>query len=355
MIEELHNQVAVLQDKLGRARTPVVQGNAGTLSASFRFEDVEYQSAMMRDITDRCRRAAQYGGDLILYGERGTEKSWFAQGIHNAGETAAGPFVAVNCAAVAADVIEQMLLGTGQCGAPDHGHQPGLIFQADGGTLFLDEIDALDVGVQERIFHMIHGTSDGSEPLPVHVRLIAAASLPPDQAVDQGKLFPGLHFQMGSVHIPPLRERKEDVACLTERFITQYNRAFTKNIRGVDGIALSRFLAYDWPGNVYELQHVVKHAMSTMPDAAVEITQEYIPTHILMPHMEASQKQNTKTGATGSLTGTMQDYARNAICEALKATAGNITQSARLLRMSRQSLQYRIKRYKIDVDSAAGR
>lgn len=358
IVEELHNQVAVLQEQLGRAAPSATRYKSRTLTAPFRFEDAAYQDAVMCDIVAQCRRAAQFNGSLLLYGERGTEKSWIAQGIHNAGNTAAGPFVAVTCTSVASDAMRYLLLGEQGNGDTGQASHSGLIEQAKGGTLFLDEIDALDIGLQKQLFEAACNGEDQHTDRAAtdfdRFRLIVGSSVPPARAAEEGSIFPGLLFCMGSIQIPPLRERKADVAALTERFITQYNREFTKNVSGLDSIALSCLLSYNWPGNVYELQHVIQHAICILPDEASQLTADYLPSHILTHTQQvdaAPRKTHSQTVISGSLNNTIQNYTRAAICEALKRTNGNISQSARLLQMSRQSLQYRIKRYQINIDS----
>ena len=147
---------------------------------------------------------------------------------------------------------------------------------------------------------------------------------------------------------PPLRERREDIALLAKHFIMQCNKKLVRSVRNIDPATLERFYAYSWPGNVRELHHAIEHAMNILPDDASIITPEYIPEHILS-EKPLFAPQNAPV--EDSLSGTIQNLERSTICKILRETGGNISESARVLGMSRQNLQYRIKRYKIDVQA----
>lgn len=150
----------------------------------------------------------------------------------------------------------------------------------------------------------------GATEISVDVRVLSNTNIPPYQAMEENKLRRDLFYRLGVVNItiPPLRERKEDIPLLVKTFVMQCNQKLARNIRDADRNVLDAFYAYDWPGNVRELQHAVEHAMNVLPDAYSMITVEYIPEHI-----------------------------------------GGASESARILQMSRQKLQYRIRRHRIDV------
>lgn len=189
----------------------------------------------------------------------------------------------------------------------------------------------------------------GATEISVDVRVLSNTNIPPYQAMEENKLRRDLFYRLGVVNItiPPLRERKEDILLLVKTFVMQCNQKLERNIRDADRNVLDAFYAYDWPGNVRELQHAVEHAMNVLPDAYSMITAEYIPEHIGgaagQTGISASDKQRD------SLASTMKDMEYNTICRVLKETGGNISESARILQMSRQKLQYRIKRHRIDV------
>ena len=189
----------------------------------------------------------------------------------------------------------------------------------------------------------------GATEISVDVRVLSNTNIPPYQAMEENKLRRDLFYRLGVVNItiPPLRERKEDILLLVKTFVMQCNQKLERNIRDADRNVLDAFYAYDWPGNVRELQHAVEHAMNVLPDAYSMITAEYIPEHIGgaagQTGISAPDKQRD------SLPSTMKDMEYNTICRVLKETGGNISESARILQMSRQKLQYRIKRHRIDV------
>lgn len=191
----------------------------------------------------------------------------------------------------------------------------------------------------------------GASEIHVDVRVLSNINIPPYQAIAENKLRRDLFYRLGvvNINIPPLRERREDIPLLAKHFIMQCNKKLVRNVNNIDGATLERFYAYGWPGNVRELQHAIEHAMNILPDDASTITPEYIPEHILAGSVSAAPVP--APNGRESLNGAIQDLERRTICKVLRENGGNISESARVLKMSRQNLQYRIKRYKIDVQA----
>lgn len=352
-MDSLHKQILELQEKLRNHTASGKSHTASRLTAKYTFDDIVHISEPMRHVVSRCKQVAKSDSSVMIYGETGTGKELLAQSIHNASRRKDGPFLAINCAAIPENLLESLLFGTEKGAYTGAERRPGLFEQADGGTLLLDEINSMNLGLQAKLLRVLQeGTVrrvGGATEISVDVRVLSNTNIPPYQAMEENKLRRDLFYRLGVVNItiPPLRERKEDIPLLVKTFIMQCNQKLERNIREADRNVLDVFYAYDWPGNVRELQHAVEHAMNVLPDEYSMITAEYIPEHIGGAAAQAEPSASDKQ--RDSLASTMKDMEYNTICRVLKETGGNISESARMLQMSRQKLQYRIKRHRIDV------
>lgn len=355
-LDELHKQILDLQGKLLRQDRTQKKNAEHMLAAKYDFRDIIYVSAAMGDVVARCRRVAKNDSPVMIYGETGTGKEMFAQSIHSASKRSSGPFLAINCAAIPENLLEALLFGTEKGAYTGAECREGLFEQADGGTLLLDEINSMNVNLQSKLLRVLQeGTFrrvGGSEEIRVDVRVLSNTNVPPYQAIREGMMRQDLYYRLGVVNIdiPPLRERKEDISLLAKSFIMRYNEKIVKNVKDIDKATLNRFCSYDWPGNVRELQHAIEHAMNILPDDFSVITPEYIPQHILY------RSENLAVPVSGraegaSLNRSIQSMERRTVCQALRKSGGNISEAARSLKISRQSLQYRIKRYQINVQN----
>lgn len=354
MIDNLHKQIIDLQEKL--VDRPVgKQRSKSALTAKYTFDDIIYVSAAMSEVVARCKQVAKNDSSVMIYGETGTGKELFAQGIHNASARADGPFLAINCAAIPESLLEGLLFGTERGAYTGAERRPGLFEQANGGTLLLDEINSMDINLQSKLLRVLQDgiirRVGGASEIQVDVRVLSNINLPPYQAIEENKLRRDLFYRLGvvNINIPPLRERREDIALLAKYFIMEYNRKLVKNVKNISKTTLERFSAYHWPGNVRELQHAIEHAMNILRDDVSTITPEDIPEHITPENPPALAELPQALTPEHSLHGTMQDLERRAICKTLRETGGNVSEAARTLNMSRQNLQYRIKRYRIDM------
>lgn len=236
--------------------------------------------------------------------------------------------------------------------------------QANHGTLLLDEINSMNITLQAKLLRVLQeGTVrrvGGSSEIPVNVRILSNINVPPQQAIAEKQLRRDLFYRLGVVNIdiPPLRERKEDVSLLAKHFIMQCNKKMVRNVRDIRSETRSIFYNYNWPGNVRELQHAIEHAMNILPDKQSNISPQDIPIYItsafnqktasiIGPKVETTSRLQAK----GSLLDKVSGIKREAVCQALQQSKGNISQAARSLGTSRQNLQYKIKRYQIDIPS----
>lgn len=321
------------------------------------FDDIMHISAVMENMIEQCRQAAKSDSSVMIYGETGTGKELLAQSIHNASRRANGPFLAINCAAIPENLLEGLLFGTEKGAYTGAERRQGYFEQANNGTLLLDELNSMNINLQAKLLRVLQDGMvrrvGGSSEIHVDVRVLSNVNVLPQQAIDENKLRRDLFYRLGVVNIaiPPLRERKEDIPLLAKQFIMKCNAKLSRNARDLDPATLDLFQAYDWPGNVRELEHAIEHAINVLPDDESLITPEYIPAYMQdVQPMHKIKPVSAPTPLAGtSLNSTMKDVERNAVCRILKENRGNISESARVLKMSRQSLQYRIRKYGINV------
>ena len=359
-VDNLNKKIVELQEKLLQQSQSGKTQKKSALAARFRFEDMLHVSSVMEDMITRSRQAAKSDSSVMIYGETGTGKELLAQSIHNASRRAEGPFLAINCAAIPENLLEGLLFGTEKGAFTGAERRPGLFEQASGGTLLLDELNSMNINLQAKLLRVLQDGRvrrvGGSEEFQVDVRVISNLNIPPQEAIDRKLLRQDLFYRLGvvSLIVPPLRERREDIPLLAKQFIMTCNAKLARNVRDLDQKTLEVFDAYDWPGNVRELEHVIEHAINILPDDEAEITPEYIPQYLrkTVPAAEVVrvQKETPAPVLADSLNTTMQDVERAAICKVLRENGGNVSQSARILKMSRQSLQYRMRKYGIKVE-----
>ena len=352
IMDDLHRQIIELQGKLLEKQTPGKQSD-NLLPARYTFRDIRYTSASMKRVVEQCEQIAKNDSSVMIYGETGTGKELFAQSIHNASSRKDRPFLAINCAAIPENLLEGLLFGTERGAYTGAERRAELFEQANGGTLLLDELNSMNVNLQSKLLRVLQdGTFrrvGGTAEIHTNVRVLSNINIPPYQAIEEGKLRRDLFYRLGVVNIsiPPLRERREDIGMLAKTFVIQYNKSLVKNVKDINQATLEYFLNYDWPGNVRELQHAIEHAMNVLPDIQSIITPEYLPEHILtMPRRKLVSDMGDRENA---LNHAVKGAEYQTVCKALLDSGGNISAAAKLLGMSRQNLQYRIRRYRIDI------
>lgn len=350
----LHRQILDLQSEL-LEKTTVKTKTKNTLRAKFNFSDIIHISPVMNKMVARCKQIAKSDSSVMIYGETGTGKELLAQSIHNASKRAQGPFLAINCAAIPENLLEGLLFGTEEGAYTGAESRAGLFEQANGGTLLLDEINSMSIILQAKLLRVLQDGMvrrvGGLAETHVDVRVLSNINIPPYKAVEQNIIRQDLFYRLGviNISIPPLREHKEDIPLLTKNFIHRFNKKLERNVRNIDQATLSYFNAYDWPGNIRELQHAIESAMNILPNDQSLITIEYIPEHIVQSAKVVTKTEHKIEEAGSSLNHTLQNVELQMFRNALLANKGNISRTARALGVSRQTLQYRIKRSGIDV------
>lgn len=315
----------------------------------YSFDDIWGESPQIKEVVERAKRAAAIDASVFIYGETGTGKELFAQSIHYGGSRRDKPFLAQNCAAIPESLLEGMLFGTAKGGFTGAVDRAGLFEQANGGTLLLDEISAMPYDLQSKLLRVLQENYirrvGGLKDIPVDVRVIATVNESPEDLMVQGKLRKDLYYRLNVVNIsiPPLRERSGDVIVLAERFLEKHNRRFNKEIWMISDGAARRLRSYEYPGNVRELENVIEQAVS-MAD------REHVLTEKLLSMPGSGKKGRgaaSKYDAQEPLNEYLETIERQIIKEAMINAGGNISKAAEALQIKRQTLQHKLKKYKI--------
>ncbi|MEK3746213.1 sigma 54-interacting transcriptional regulator [Brevibacillus sp. FSL K6-0770] len=351
-LKELSERLVDLQAKISKPK----RAKRGADEVAFHFEDILTKSEQMKHLKERAKKAARTTSPVLIYGETGTGKELFVQSIHHASLRSSKPFIAQNCAALPASLLESLLFGTVKGSFTGADDRPGLFELADGGTLFLDELNSMPLDLQAKMLRVLQDGQirriGGSQSVKVDVRVIAAVNEAPQLLVERGLMRTDLYYRINvvSFSLPPLRERREDVDLLVEHFLAKFNRVFGMNVRGISPEVAQLFARYDWPGNVRELEHVVEAAMNMVEDDMIMM--EHLPAHML-ERVQPDMLQSPSTpesipislladreGCT--LPEILRELEERIIGDALKQTDGNVLRAAKLLGIPRQTLQYKL-------------
>lgn len=340
-VKRLSEKLIDLQAKVETGHGQKKDAKQHETGAKYRMTDILTMNGRFKLVKEKALKAAATSSPILIYGETGTGKELLVQAVHNASPRRSAPFIAQNCAAIPSSLLESILFGTvkgSYTGAVD---RPGLFEIADGGTLFLDEINSMPLDIQAKLLRVLENglirRVGGMKEQAVNVRIIAAMNEPAEKCLEVKTLRADLYYRLNVIYlqIPPLRERTEDIPLLVDHFIEKYNFLFGKLVTGVSDEVLKRFSTYIWPGNVREMEHAIESSMNMMDGDT--ITLEHIPQHI-----GESECITRKTGHIQPLRDVLLETETRLINEAMEETAGNIQQAARLLRIPRQTLQYKL-------------
>ncbi len=314
------------------------------------------RSEAVRKIISKVHKVAGNDSNILITGETGTGKELIARAIYELSARAAKPFIAVNSAAIPENLLESELFGYKKGAFTGAGtDKKGLIEMADNGTLFLDEIGDLSMNLQSKILRVIeYGELRrlGDEALrKVNIRVLAATNQDLPELISQKKFREDLFFRLNviHIHIPPLRERKEDIPLLLRFYIEKYNKVQGKNIMGIDQKARAILMQYDYPGNVRELDNVVQHAFA-MAESDMIMTED-LPVHMhdISPFFRL-EGHGQKTGADLETAGDdllLSKVEKETILKALDRFGSNHTKAAKALGVSRSTLWRKMKEYGI--------
>ena len=304
-----------------------------------------FQSTVMQNVVRTVERVAPSDVTILITGESGSGKEVIADLIHALSPRSKGKIIKINCAALPRELIESELFGSVKgafTGA--HADREGLFRQAEGGTLFLDEISEMPIDTQSKLLRVLQDQEvrpvGGKVSYKTNCRLVAATNRKPDEAIKDGKLREDLFYRISaiSVHLPPLRERREDIVPLANAFLKRFVAQANRPIRGLTPEAVERLTAFDWPGNVRQLQNEIQRAVLLCEAGDIDSTDLSI----------TSVKQETEPGQDTNFT-LLEGVERNAIVQMLKETGGNKLETAKRLGIGRQTLYNKIKAYGIEV------
>lgn len=351
-IQTLAEKIADLHQNLSARQRGVAPR---PFTARFTFEDIIGESGSLKSAKIYAGRAARTSSNVLIFGETGTGKELFAQSLHNASPRRDRPFIAVNCAALPEQLLEGLLFGTTKGGFTGAVDRPGFFEQAQGGTILLDEVNSMNLDLQAKLLRVLQEQSvrrlGAMNEVPVDVRVIATINVDPYEAIARKRLREDLYYRLGVVtlRIPPLREHKDDLPLYINAFIQKYNAAMDVEVTGISPDMLKAFYHYAWPGNIRELQHAIEGAMNLIL-AEEQLQMQHLPA-LFRPVMEEMLKSSEKTAAKAGEPAKLLEHRdaveKEMIVAALSAANGNITRAAESLGLTRQLLQYKLKKYKM--------
>ncbi len=301
----------------------------------------------MRQVFEQIAQIACTKATVLITGETGSGKELVARTIHLNSPRAGGPFIAVNCAALAEGVIESELFGhergafTGAVA-----RRAGYFERANAGTLLLDEIGEISLAAQAKLLRALQSGEfervGGAATIKTDVRVIAVTRRNLEEEIAAGRFRADLYYRLNlfPIIVPSLRDRRSDIPALAEFFLGRSARRMGKPIRGFSAAAMDLLTGYEWPGNVRELENVIESAVIVAESGRIEY-------YHLPPALQAAHPTPMSEG----LFRAVENYEHELILEALRNTRGNRNQAAKLLKVSERALSYKIKKYRIDCDS----
>jgi two-component system, NtrC family, response regulator AtoC len=351
---EVRNAVSISHSmrELNQLRTEV--------STRYRSNTIIGASAVMQEIFEQIEKVANSNISVVIYGESGTGKELVARGIHNHSDRREGPFADLNCAAVPENLIESELFGHEKgafTGA--YTRKIGKFEQANGGTLFLDEIGDMPLMIQAKILRAIQERSfervGGLNKVTVDVRILSATNKDLKQAVETQTFRNDLYYRLTGfpIHIPPLRERIEDIPALLNYFIVKFAKEMNKAVTEPTPEALAALKSYAWPGNVRELENIIQRAVVLTDKHAKKLHLDYLPLEIqnMCPHSndihETEVLSSISIGSDRMLS--FEEVEKRVIQEALNRTHGNVSLAAEQLKIGRATMYRKIDKYDLKV------
>ncbi len=313
-------------------------------NAKYDLDDIICKSRKMTELIEYAKNIAKSSSPVLINGETGTGKELFAHGIHNASNRKDKPFIAQNCSAVPETLLESIFFGTSKGSYTGALDKKGLFEACDGGTLFLDELHCMPLYLQSKLLRAIESGAvrriGENEERRFDVRIIAATNICNYDVLLKENIRQDLYYRLSvvNINIPPLRERIDDIKLLSEYFLKKYSGVFGKNVTSISPELNSFMLKYGWPGNVRELENFIESAMLNVPEGKN-----------VMESSDANKniKDSPADTRTKPIKVLLENMEIKLVEEALMMNRGNVKKAAEYLEIPRQTLQQKMKKYKL--------
>ncbi|MFA5839077.1 MAG: sigma-54 dependent transcriptional regulator [Candidatus Margulisiibacteriota bacterium] len=317
------------------------------LAQATSFCDLIGKSQIMQNVFETIESVAKTDSRILITGESGTGKELVARAIHKNSQRANHPFIAVNCAAIPDNLLESELFGYEKgafTGAMER--KLGKFELADSGTIFLDEIGCMSSAMQSKLLRVIQDNCidrvGGNSPISINIRLLAATNLNFTKAIANKTFREDLYYRLNviPIHLPPLRERKEDIGLFLDYFMNKYNKELNRQVQGFDQKATLLLKTYDWPGNVRELQNIVERLLALSNSSIItrDEVEKNLSFYKIFPVDTLDQQFQSAVAG----------FEKAYITRALEQNNGNKTQAAKILGMARTTLLSKINALKLD-------
>ncbi len=299
-------------------------------------------SRSMRSVIEKLPAIAQTDASVVVYGESGTGKELVARTIHYFSRRASKPFVPVNCGALPENLLESELFGYKRGAFTDaHADTPGLAEEAHTGTLFLDEIGEISPKVQVKLLRFLQEKEikplGSTKIIRTDVRIVSATNKNLIEAIADGSFRDDLYYRLNIVpiHIPPLRERKEDIPLLANHFLRKFSQEYDRKVKDIHPLALQKLVGYNWPGNIRELENKIQQTV------VVTNSDVIMPEEIDLPGETRTFKEEKRK--------LVSEFEQNYASKMLSLNGGNITRAAKAANMDRKNFWQLLKKYKIQA------
>ena len=347
------SNVRQLQDQVFRLNRKLYQNKEQPLP------EIIFASKKMQEVIDQTNILGSNDVPVLIVGETGTGKELFARLIHQTSHRRDKAFISLNCSALPTTLIESTLFGTVKGAFTGAENRQGYLELANGGTLFLDELNAMPLEMQSKLLRFLQEKTywplGGNKEQHADVRIVAAMNESPAELLKSGKMRSDLFYRLnvGLIKLPALRERQEDIPVLARYFIDKHKTDVNLVITGISEHALQQLMSAPWPGNVRMLENAIVRSM-VLQNEPGELQQIVLDDELFdlpspFPQEEAKLEKPNIKEITGNLTEQVENYEKQIIVDALNQANGKIITAAKLLNVSRTTLQYKVKKYNIQM------
>ena len=346
----------MLTMKKAEERERLSQENASlrdALQSDYVFQEIVSKNERMHQVFKTIRKVASFKSTVLITGESGTGKELIARALHFQSKRAEHSFVAVNCGAIPEQLLESELFGHVKGAFTDATRsKPGLFEEAHQGTLFLDEINALPQSLQVKLLRVLQEEEirrvGDTKAIEIDTRIVAAGIEDLGDLVEQNEFREDLYYRLNvlPIHLPPLRERREDIPLLIQHFLGRLNEKLGTQIKAIEAKAMDALIDYHWPGNIRELINILERTVVLSEHNRIDIHD--LPPKIATPSMPTEGASSAFYSADDlSIKKATRRLEKHLITLALQRTAGNRTQAAKILEISHRALLYKIKDYEL--------